>query len=81
MAALVGGVADADEGCGSVLNSAPMRPAAEALELLVRAALLEDAPWGDITSQTLVPADARVSAELRAREMACCAAKTSLRRR
>jgi nicotinate-nucleotide pyrophosphorylase (carboxylating) len=45
-----------------------MRPAVEVIEPLVRAALLEDAPWGDITSQALVPADARVSAELRARE-------------
>ena len=31
-------------------------------------ALLEDAPWGDLTSQTLIPASARISAELVARE-------------
>ncbi len=31
-------------------------------------ALLEDAPWGDLTSQTLIPASARMSVELVARE-------------
>jgi nicotinate-nucleotide pyrophosphorylase (carboxylating) len=35
---------------------------------LVRAALHEDAPWGDLSSQTFLPADARVSARLVARE-------------
>ena len=39
-----------------------------AVERLVRMALEEDAPWGDLTSQTLVPADARVTASLVARE-------------
>ncbi len=34
----------------------------------MRMALQEDAPWGDLTSQTLIPADARVTAELVARE-------------
>jgi nicotinate-nucleotide pyrophosphorylase (carboxylating) len=34
----------------------------------VRAALDEDAPWGDVTSQTLIPADATVTASLMARE-------------
>jgi nicotinate-nucleotide pyrophosphorylase (carboxylating) len=29
---------------------------------------MEDAPWGDITSQSLLPADARISAQLVARE-------------
>ncbi len=31
-------------------------------------ALLEDAPWGDLTSETLIPSGARISAELVARE-------------
>ena len=34
----------------------------------VQMALAEDAPWGDLTSQAFVPADARISAELKARE-------------
>lgn len=35
---------------------------------VVQSALDEDAPWGDITSDTLIPADAVATAELRARE-------------
>ncbi len=45
-----------------------MRPAAWEIEQLVRMALEEDAPWGDVTSEALVPAEARVRAELVARE-------------
>ncbi len=45
-----------------------MKPPHHALELLVRAALTEDAPWGDLTSQTLIPAEARITAQLVARE-------------
>lgn len=45
-----------------------MKPSAVEVERLVRLALDEDAPWGDITSQALIPADAKVSAELVARE-------------
>ena len=45
-----------------------MRPSPAAVDALVRMALEEDAPWGDLTSQTLIPAAARVSAELVARE-------------
>ena len=45
-----------------------MRPDREALERLVRMALAEDAPWGDVTSQTLVAESTRVSAQLVARE-------------
>jgi nicotinate-nucleotide pyrophosphorylase (carboxylating) len=41
---------------------------AAAIEKIVRAALEEDAPWGDITSQTLIPAAAMVAAQLVARE-------------
>jgi nicotinate-nucleotide pyrophosphorylase (carboxylating) len=45
-----------------------MKPSREAVEAIVRMALLEDAPWGDLTSQTLIPADASVTAHLVARE-------------
>jgi nicotinate-nucleotide pyrophosphorylase (carboxylating) len=45
-----------------------MRPDPKAIEAMVRLALMEDAPWGDITSQSLLPADARISAQLVARE-------------
>lgn len=38
------------------------------VERIVDAALEEDAPWGDLTSQTLVPADAVARAQLNARE-------------
>jgi len=39
-----------------------------AIEAVVFAALEEDAPWGDITSELFVPADAHATAELNARE-------------
>ncbi|HSP51445.1 MAG TPA: carboxylating nicotinate-nucleotide diphosphorylase [Cryobacterium sp.] len=39
-----------------------------AIDTVVRAALEEDAPWGDLTSQVLIPADADATAELVARE-------------
>ena len=39
-----------------------------AVNQIVRQALDEDAPWGDLTSQTLIPAGARVKASLVARE-------------
>src|ERR1700722_4006159 len=45
-----------------------MRPDQKAIEAIVRMALMEDAPWGDITSLSLLPADARISAQLVARE-------------
>ena len=38
------------------------------IEAVVRATLDEDAPWGDLTSVTLIPADATATADLRARE-------------
>ncbi|WP_369053398.1 carboxylating nicotinate-nucleotide diphosphorylase [Kineococcus terrestris] len=41
---------------------------AGAVAAVVAAALAEDAPWGDVTSESLLPADARARAELRARE-------------
>ena len=40
---------------------------AAAVDAVLRAALDEDAPYGDITSQTLIPADARATAVLAAR--------------
>jgi len=45
-----------------------IRPGPADVGRLVRMALEEDAPWGDITSQALIPAAARVTAELVARE-------------
>ena len=47
-----------------------VRPAAPRAELaaVVRAALAEDAPWGDVTTEALLPAGARASAVLRARQ-------------
>ncbi|MDQ1116769.1 nicotinate-nucleotide pyrophosphorylase [Microbacterium testaceum] len=38
-----------------------------AIERVVSAALTEDAPWGDLTSETLIPADAVARAALVAR--------------
>jgi len=45
-----------------------MKPNKHAVEALVRLALEEDAPWGDLTSDALVPADLQISARLVARE-------------
>ena len=45
-----------------------MKPSPTEIDRLVRSALEEDAPWGDITSQSLIPAAARVTADLAARE-------------
>jgi len=39
-----------------------------AIETVVRSALDEDAPWGDLTSEMLIPADAVATAQLVARE-------------
>ncbi|ASD21449.1 nicotinate-nucleotide diphosphorylase (carboxylating) [Cryobacterium sp. LW097] len=39
-----------------------------AIDTVVRAALDEDAPWGDLTSEMLIPADAVATAQLVARE-------------
>ncbi|TFC09840.1 carboxylating nicotinate-nucleotide diphosphorylase [Cryobacterium algoritolerans] len=39
-----------------------------AIDNVVRAALDEDAPWGDVTSEVLIPADAVATAQLVARE-------------
>ncbi len=44
------------------------KPSRDAINAIVRMALLEDAPWGDLTSQTLIPATASVTAQLVARE-------------
>jgi nicotinate-nucleotide pyrophosphorylase (carboxylating) len=45
-----------------------MKPSHDAVDTIVRMALLEDAPWGDLTSQSLIPTTARVTAQLVARE-------------
>ena len=45
-----------------------MKPSREAIDAIVRLALLEDAPWGDLTSQTLIPATTKITAQLVARE-------------
>ena len=45
-----------------------MKPSHEAVDAIVRMALLEDAPWGDLTSQSLIPSTATVTAQLVARE-------------
>jgi nicotinate-nucleotide pyrophosphorylase (carboxylating) len=44
------------------------RPHAESIDSIVVAALMEDAPSGDITTQSIIPRTARISAELVARE-------------
>lgn len=44
------------------------RPSPAEIEALVRMALAEDMPWGDITSETLVPAGTQATAQLVARE-------------
>ncbi len=41
---------------------------ADAIDRAVRMALAEDAPWGDVTSETFVPAAAQIHAALVARE-------------
>ena len=46
----------------------PLPVPQEAVDRIVAAALAEDAPWGDITSELLIPAGARAAAELTARE-------------
>jgi nicotinate-nucleotide pyrophosphorylase (carboxylating) len=45
-----------------------IRPGRHGIDRLVRMALDEDAPWGDVTSQTLIAGSMRVTAELVARE-------------
>ena len=45
-----------------------MKPSREATDAIVRMALIEDAPWGDLTSQALIPAEATITAHLVARE-------------
>ncbi len=45
-----------------------IRPGRDAIDRLVRMALDEDAPWGDVTSQTLIAGSMRVTAQLVARE-------------
>ena len=52
-------------------ETAPTDPgtiAPHALRRVIETALEEDAPWGDVTSETLIPADAVATATLGARE-------------
>ena len=46
-----------------------IRPSRDTIHRLVRVALEEDAPWGDVTSQSLIPASAHATARLVAREL------------
>lgn len=46
----------------------PVKPDKRRLQQLIDMALEEDAPWGDISSSTFIPADANVRAKLVARE-------------
>ena len=50
-----------------MLTTSPALPTAQ-IDPVVAAALAEDAPWGDLTGQVLLPADATASAQLVARE-------------
>ncbi|TDN45907.1 nicotinate-nucleotide pyrophosphorylase [carboxylating] [Curtobacterium flaccumfaciens] len=53
------------------IDPAPIDPgtiAPHALRRVIETALEEDAPWGDVTSETLIPADAVATATLGARE-------------
>ncbi|MCK7676489.1 carboxylating nicotinate-nucleotide diphosphorylase [Corynebacterium sp. CCM 9186] len=45
-----------------------MYPTAAQINGIIDDALAEDAPWGDLTSETLIPADAHATATLTARE-------------
>ncbi len=44
------------------------QPDAGSVRRIIESALAEDAPWGDITSESLIPAGSQASATLRARE-------------
>ena len=55
--------------CHTVPAAIPATPVPqEAVDRIVAAALAEDAPWGDVTSEVLVSAEARTAAVLTARE-------------
>jgi len=45
-----------------------MKLTPEAINSVIRMALAEDAPWGDLTSQSIIPASTRITAQLVARE-------------
>ncbi|GAB3546085.1 carboxylating nicotinate-nucleotide diphosphorylase [Arthrobacter tumbae] len=50
------------------MNFALVKPSAADVDRIVAAALAEDAPWGDITSQALIPEEAQAEAVVMARE-------------
>lgn len=61
---------DTDDVSG-VRPAGPSDPGAvppHALRRVIETALEEDAPWGDVTSETLIPVEARATATLTARE-------------
>ena len=45
-----------------------VKPSQDAIATIVRAALQEDAPWGDLSSAYFIPPEARITAHLAARE-------------
>lgn len=50
------------------MNFPPAKPAIADVDRIVAAALAEDAPWGDLTSQALIPEEAHAEAAVIARE-------------
>lgn len=50
------------------MNFSLAKPSATEVDRIVAAALAEDAPWGDVTSQALIPAGATAGAAVIARE-------------
>ncbi|RKQ35148.1 carboxylating nicotinate-nucleotide diphosphorylase [Kocuria tytonis] len=50
-----------------------------AVETVIRAGLAEDAPWGDLTSELAIPADARAAATVTARETGVFAGEDVIR--
>ena len=59
--------------------SAILPPDQPAVERIVAAALAEDAPWGDVTSNALIPEEAGAAAELTTRESGVFAGAPVLR--
>ncbi|MER3393277.1 MAG: hypothetical protein RIC81_12295 [Microcella pacifica] len=45
-------------------SEAAVDPSRAAVQAVVEAALAEDAPWGDVSSEAAIPADARATASV-----------------
>ncbi|MEX5517191.1 hypothetical protein SM765_22985, partial [Pseudophaeobacter sp. 1A09344] len=45
-------------------SEAAVDPSRAAVQAVVEAALAEDAPWGDVSSEAAIPADARATARV-----------------